>query len=583
MSTKNLSRRLLVLALFFLVFLSFKQNVAAANEAESNGSQETANMLTNRVNTVGNLMDVNDVDFYKFQLPQNGYSTISFQNDYTGNGTHGWEVTLYDSGMNVYASWTYYGDNASEHISDAMGMGAGTYYIRVKCTVNHSAANYRIKYNFTADNSWETEFNNSYDNADQITNGTYCNGNLMNYGDEDLYKIQLPQDGNITVTFQNDYTGNGVNCWKVTFYDAGMNEYATWDYYGNNTSEHTSDTMGVVSGTYYIIVKGSITPSTAHYRIKYNYSANNSWEKEFNNTYSNANQIGIGTYINGNLMNYSDEDFYKFQLTQNGYISLSFQNGFTGDSVHRWRVTLYDSNMNESTNWTFYGDDASEHTTDAIGVKSGTYYLKVEPTTTYSSANYKLRVNNAIVVRNISLSGASNAQVGDTYRITANVTPSDATNKALKWSSSDDYVVEVDQNGNVTCKKAGQAIITATATDGSGCEGKLTITVSDKADGAVKEERSNILKKVSIGKVTAKGKRKVQVKWKKVSNAKKYQIQLSTDKSFKKNLVNKTVKSKSSSATLKSKKYGTVYVRVRAIDAYGKVGKWSKTKKVRVK
>ncbi|MBP1966677.1 beta-galactosidase [Paenibacillus aceris] len=55
---------------------------------------------------------------------------------------------------------------------------------------------------------------------------------------------------------------------------------------------------------------------------------------------------------------------------------------------------------------------------------------------------------------------------GTTMPLVAVITPSDAYNKAVKWSSSDPTVATVDQNGNVTGVALGNAVITAKTADG---------------------------------------------------------------------------------------------------------------------
>ena len=69
---------------------------------------------------------------------------------------------------------------------------------------------------------------------------------------------------------------------------------------------------------------------------------------------------------------------------------------------------------------------------------------------------------------------------GSSENLTATVAPDNATNKTVTWSSSDNTVATVDNNGNVTAVKEGTATITATAADGSGCSATCTVTVTDK-------------------------------------------------------------------------------------------------------
>ena len=67
--------------------------------------------------------------------------------------------------------------------------------------------------------------------------------------------------------------------------------------------------------------------------------------------------------------------------------------------------------------------------------------------------------------------------VDDTIRITATVTPEEASKPALLWSSSNENIAKVDENGFVTAISEGEAVITAEAQDGSGVKAKCEMTV----------------------------------------------------------------------------------------------------------
>ncbi len=55
---------------------------------------------------------------------------------------------------------------------------------------------------------------------------------------------------------------------------------------------------------------------------------------------------------------------------------------------------------------------------------------------------------------------------GDTVQLTATIAPDNATNKDLKWSSSDETIATVDTTGKVTAVKEGTATITVATEDG---------------------------------------------------------------------------------------------------------------------
>lgn len=65
---------------------------------------------------------------------------------------------------------------------------------------------------------------------------------------------------------------------------------------------------------------------------------------------------------------------------------------------------------------------------------------------------------------------------GNTFVIKPVFTPENATNKKIRWTSSDESIATVDQNGRVTANLLGECFITAIAEDG-GFEAQCKITV----------------------------------------------------------------------------------------------------------
>ena len=231
---------------------------------------------------------------------------------------------------------------------------------------------------------------------------------------------------------------------------------------------------------------------------------------------------------------------------------------------------------------------------------------------------------------------------GATVTLKAVVTPSNADNKAVKWSSSNAKVATVDQNGKVKALKNGTATIKATAEDGSGVSASCKITVgykityklgkgtnnsrnpeyyynekvnlkaaskkgytfkgwytdskyTKKITTIAKSSKKNltvyakwekvVVKKGTVKKVTAFSGKKAKVTLQKVSGAYGYEIVYSTDKKFKKN-VKKEIVTGTSKILSKLTKGQTYYVKVRAYknDSTGaKVyGSFGSAKKVKI-
>lgn len=71
--------------------------------------------------------------------------------------------------------------------------------------------------------------------------------------------------------------------------------------------------------------------------------------------------------------------------------------------------------------------------------------------------------------------------VGNSVTITATVTPDNATNTTINWTSSDEKVATVDSNGKVTAVAAGNATITATSESDGDVSADYALTVNKAA------------------------------------------------------------------------------------------------------
>lgn len=84
-----------------------------------------------------------------------------------------------------------------------------------------------------------------------------------------------------------------------------------------------------------------------------------------------------------------------------------------------------------------------------------------------------------VKVEQIDITGGDTVEKGTTLALTAAVSPQDAANQSVNWSSSAEQIATVDENGVVTGIAAGTAVITAAAADGSGISATITITVTE--------------------------------------------------------------------------------------------------------
>jgi hypothetical protein len=104
---------------------------------------------------------------------------------------------------------------------------------------------------------------------------------------------------------------------------------------------------------------------------------------------------------------------------------------------------------------------------DLTGVTAMPNYLFSTPSTVAGTLRVEAILPVVIHVNGISLN-ASQAEIerGATCQFTAYVSPTDATNRDVLWSSSDGSIATVSANGEVAGMAVGTATITATTTDG---------------------------------------------------------------------------------------------------------------------
>ena len=135
------------------------------------------------------------------------------------------------------------------------------------------------------------------------------------------------------------------------------------------------------------------------------------------------------------------------------------------------------------------------------------YQLQHQSSGTTASSNAEPQ---QIKVNKISFSAISTKiAAGKKIKLTTLINPQNATNKTLKWTTSNNKLATVDKNGVVTLnKKAGGKTvkITAEATDGSGKKATFTIKIMK---GSVKKIKISGKKTVKAGK-TLKLKAKVK-------------------------------------------------------------------------
>ena len=184
-----------------------------------------------------------------------------------------------------------------------------------------------------------------------------------------------------------------------------------------------------------------------------------------------------GVDIYSNYKFYNEVNFYriKFTVRQAGSYAvnnvLEFADGNNADMIVDDGVILKPERLitREVVTAT---PKPTETTTNTTAPKPTT---KPEPTNTEPSSTPS--PSTPVAVSGVALNKkVATINVGKTVTVKATVTPANAANKTLAWTSSNTKIATVS-NGVVKGVKAGRVVITAKTTDGSNISATCTVTV----------------------------------------------------------------------------------------------------------
>ena len=176
-----------------------------------------------------------------------------------------------------------------------------------------------------------------------------------------------------------------------------------------------------------------------------------------------------------------------YTVGQGGTLTLSVEASGTPAPTYQWYKNTTNSNKNGTKI-----DDATSATYSVPTKTKGTYYYYCVATNAAGSATSNVatvNVTDPILVEGLSLTAPNTMNVGTNAQCTVTISPDNATNKNVIWESSDDTVLSVDENGNLTAKSTGTATITVRSQDGEQQVSKeIKVNASTSTNGTVVDD-----------------------------------------------------------------------------------------------
>ena len=160
---------------------------------------------------------------------------------------------------------------------------------------------------------------------------------------------------------------------------------------------------------------------------------------------------------------------HKDNQNKSGLGSYHYHCGGHPAHLHPNGVCPYSSSGKSSTSST--GSGTSSGSSSSSSTSSGS------SSTSSSSSKTSTFVPSTIAVTEIQIEEKiEDMEIGENEKLTATITPSNATDKIVTWKSSNESIATVDSTGEVSAKKSGVVSITATTSNGK----SSTITINVK-------------------------------------------------------------------------------------------------------
>lgn len=362
-----------------------------------------------------------------------------------------------------------------------------------------------------------------YSQAPALTvDGQWSQTFYVNEDESAYYKFTIPSDGRLTWKFMS-YIPYTTSLFVRDENLSSLNQVVMTNSGNPDTGRVWSKALILSKGTYYINLR---CDSAGNHKICLSFESFNVNDGNAV-SYRSPQTISVGEEINGALTRTDVEDWFKIVVPKTG----SYTYRIMADTYLYNDIYNEDLTKRIGSNTMMGVEDDAKIWTQTYELEAGTYYIKIQAYDNYSQGKYSLLVKGK--------------ECSHTY-----------TAKKVKATYfSKGYTI-------YTCSKCQYTY------QGS-YVAKLKIP-----KGSVTNIRS--------------GKKKLTLRWKKIKNVTGYEIRYSPYRNFKKNVTVKKITNKNLSrrtiTKLKSKK--TYYVQIRGYakkDGKTIYGKWSSTKKVKIK
>ena len=230
---------------------------------------------------------------------------------------------------------------------------------------------------------------NEADASPQLTLNTPLVSQLEKDG-EKWFRFDITSPGRFRVKLEATADANTDEIhegWHFYLFKKGALDSSITDY-GKIKTECSTGWYGYAPDTFYVKVVPDYVygqPVDCPFQVTAIFEQADDWEAEYNNTNLDANPIVCDKLYKGTIMNRDDNDWYSFNITKKGYFNLTFSpdpnDCDTANVGNGWLISAYEADA-ESQVFSF--KTKGIYTTGAFPMSPGKYLLKIQPEYIYN-------------------------------------------------------------------------------------------------------------------------------------------------------------------------------------------------------
>lgn len=314
----------------------------------SNQSMGTASYLSMGGTASGSFSEDGVGGWWRFTMPASG------RIDFDGSAAGNIRFTLYDASGEELDYWICWNDSVTGRalVDESRYVTSGTYYVYVDRYATSSTGDFSFKLSYESANASFSAGHGSITSYNTISAGKSYNGLFALNDEKTFYRLSLGSAGRLALR-----GACYVSSCTVYVYDASGNERWSATYWRDSVTGRAdfSENLDLTAGTYYIAFTNRGNYGKFNFSTSFT-SAGESFPEGQNGTDNvpeTANKAQGGKTYKGQVALNDDKDFYKFEATGSGTVTVQ------GTSYATVSVHAYNEQMEEVVDRTFWVDSGT--------------------------------------------------------------------------------------------------------------------------------------------------------------------------------------------------------------------------------